>query len=89
MQNNSLKVEVIRFLFLNFGKRFTYANLVAEFPNLDRATAYEIMEELLSTGHVMRDKKHYTSGSRFLFGITDDDEEHALEIWTKYLRDSV
>ena len=90
MTNNEVKLNLITFIFLNFGKNFTFDKLAENVAELDRMQAYAILDELANTGHVLRGIKTRSNGKKiFEWGIDDSDEIHALEIWTKYLRDAV
>ena len=87
MENTNVKLNLIRHLFFNYGRSFTFANLAENVTDLDRMQAYEILDELVNTGHVLRGNKTRSNGKTiFEWGIDDSDEIHALEIWTKYLR---
>jgi len=89
MTNNDVKLEVIRFLFLNFGRNFTFDKLAESVEGLDRLIAYEVLEELEGTKHVVRGQKERSNGKKlYAWGLDDSDELHALEIWTKYLREA-
>jgi predicted transcriptional regulator len=90
MENTNLKLEVIRFIFLNFGKTFTFDKLAENVEGLDRITAYEVLAELVDTKHVLRTQKERNNGAKkfYVWGLDDSDEDHALEIWMTYLRDT-
>jgi len=87
MENSTVKLALITFLFLNFGRHFAFDKLSESVDGLDRLTAYSVLEELEATKHVVRTQKERSNGNRFYaWGIDSSDEFHALEIWTQYLR---
>jgi hypothetical protein len=89
MNNNDTKHALILFLFMNFGKHFAFDKLAENVADLDRLTAYEVLEELEGTKHVVRTQKERSNGNRFYtWGVDPSDEFHALEVWSKYLRDA-